>query len=678
MRVLTTLTYYHPHWTGLTTYAKRIAEGLVERGHEVTVLTAQHHPSLPRSELIGDVHVVRVPVIGRISRTMVMPSFAHRFTQLVAAHDVVHLHSPMAEAAVVAFLARRASTPVAITHQGDTVMPAGVGNRVVQAAMTCATDYALRRASAISTHNADYASRSRLLAPVAARVEPIEPPNDIPTPNPSGVAAMRAELGIGDRSVIGIAGRWVHEKGFDRLIAAMPSITAEVPGAVLCFAGEQDVAYERTFEREAAVLGGIDFRSVGLLRDRQRLADFYSMCDVFVLPSRTDCFGAVQVESLLCGTRVVAADIPGARSVVRTTGMGRLVDAGSPEQLALAIIDELRGAHDQPSRAEVLTHYDPDASLDRYEAWLRTAIEPRRSPSRPTLAADRPSGLPAEDRRLLHSMLANETDMAHRRRVPRLMELLDVHDGHVVVDGGCGMGFLSAILARLRDVDLIAMDLDGERLAWARREDVPARLVRASVTCMPLTDASVDRVLLSEVLEHLPDDGAALAEVRRVLRPGRLVAISVPHANYPFSWDPINRTLETFGAAPMRSAGPLTGQWSQHERLYLPAELAEVLETAGLEVLAMEELTHHAFPGNHLLVYSLGKPLIEHGLLPDRWKRAADRFRGIDATAGPWNPIRVASRVLHAVDRRNDHHDDTAPVAATRSVSLIALARRPD
>ena len=42
MKVLMVLTYYHPHWTGLTAYAKRLAEGLARRGHSVTVLTSRH------------------------------------------------------------------------------------------------------------------------------------------------------------------------------------------------------------------------------------------------------------------------------------------------------------------------------------------------------------------------------------------------------------------------------------------------------------------------------------------------------------------------------------------------------------------------------------------------------------------------------------------------------------
>ena len=75
MKILVTLTFYHPHWTGLTAYAKRIAEGLVARGHTVTVLTSQHSAELRREELINGVCVIRLPYAAQVSRGVLMPGF---------------------------------------------------------------------------------------------------------------------------------------------------------------------------------------------------------------------------------------------------------------------------------------------------------------------------------------------------------------------------------------------------------------------------------------------------------------------------------------------------------------------------------------------------------------------------------------------------------------------------
>ena len=53
MRILTTLTYYRPHYSGLTIYAERLARALVERGHQVTILTSRYDLSLPAREVTG-------------------------------------------------------------------------------------------------------------------------------------------------------------------------------------------------------------------------------------------------------------------------------------------------------------------------------------------------------------------------------------------------------------------------------------------------------------------------------------------------------------------------------------------------------------------------------------------------------------------------------------------------
>ena len=68
MKILFSLTYYYPHISGLTIYAQRLAEALAARGHQVTVLTSQHDPALPREDEHQGVRIVRVPVTFRIGK----------------------------------------------------------------------------------------------------------------------------------------------------------------------------------------------------------------------------------------------------------------------------------------------------------------------------------------------------------------------------------------------------------------------------------------------------------------------------------------------------------------------------------------------------------------------------------------------------------------------------------
>ena len=89
MKILTVLTYYRPHTSGLTIYAERLARAFAKRGHQVTVMTSQYESSLPRKESMDGVKIIRVPVLARVSKGVLAPTFGLVATQLVATHDVV-------------------------------------------------------------------------------------------------------------------------------------------------------------------------------------------------------------------------------------------------------------------------------------------------------------------------------------------------------------------------------------------------------------------------------------------------------------------------------------------------------------------------------------------------------------------------------------------------------------
>ena len=135
----------------------------------------------------------------------------------------------------------------------------------------------------------------------------------------------------------------------------------------------------------------------------------------------------------------------------------------------------------------------------------------------------------------LDVLLRNESDMAYRRRVRRMVAYLELAPGLTLLDCGTGMGFYLKVVTDLcPGCRLYGIDMDDKVLAyaWGHLRERGTVLARGDIHHLPFGDASMDRVLMSEVLEHLEDDAAALQEVYRVPA-GGILAVTVPHARYP-------------------------------------------------------------------------------------------------------------------------------------------------
>lgn len=254
----------------------------------------------------------------------------------------------------------------------------------------------------------------------------------------------------------------------------------------------------------------------------------------------------------------------------------------------------------------------------------------------------------------LERLVGNEADMAFRRRVQTVFEWLEPQATDHILDCGTGRGFYLNFVRAVADSQLTGLELEYSylRIAATALQGSAVNLVNGSIYQMPFPDNTFDKIIMSEVLEHLPDDEAGLREVVRVLKPGGLIAITVPNQNYPFWWDPINKSLETLFKTPIRR-GLLAGIWANHERLYSHAGLRRVAQQAGLEVLAERSFTHHCMPFVHNIVYGLGKTVLEAGLLPASMAAVADRHQTEEDNSSALNPVRMGMRVLEFFDRRN-------------------------
>lgn len=281
----------------------------------------------------------------------------------------------------------------------------------------------------------------------------------------------------------------------------------------------------------------------------------------------------------------------------------------------------------------------------------------------------------AVDAQMIQHMTRNEADMAFKKRAQTIFEWIPPRDDATILDCACGRGFYLNMYRYVSGCRLVGLELDADIIRKAQRNvgyQPGITLTRGNIYALPFPDNTFDGVILSEILEHIDDDVAGLREVWRVLKPGAPVAITVPHANYPFMWDPINWTLEHTLGTPIRR-GPLAGLWANHVRLYHRAELRAAAERAGFIVEAERSFTHYSFPFIHNLVYGLGKPLLESGLMPESMANAADRTTFDHNRGSLLNPVNFGIAVLNFFDRPNKL--DEGPDRST--VNLALKGRKP-
>lgn len=279
------------------------------------------------------------------------------------------------------------------------------------------------------------------------------------------------------------------------------------------------------------------------------------------------------------------------------------------------------------------------------------------------------------DEQTIAHMTRNEADMAFKRRVHTIFEWINPQDDDLILDIPCGRGFYLNMFRYVSKCKLVGADLDPEVIEKARANvgHLPDMILNhASIYALPYPDNTFDAAILSEVLEHLDDDVAGLREVLRVLKPGGVIAVTVPNANYPFWWDPINKSLETLFNTHI-SRGPLAGIWANHVRLYTRDQLRESVLTSGFSIEEERAFTHHSFPFIHNIVYGVGKPLLESGALPKSMANAADRTTFDQNNGNLLNPINLGLKVFNYFDRHNTMNEP--PERST--VNLCIKGRKP-
>ena len=275
--------------------------------------------------------------------------------------------------------------------------------------------------------------------------------------------------------------------------------------------------------------------------------------------------------------------------------------------------------------------------------------------------------------------LQKEIDPAFRRRATILVRELDALPGMKVLDVGCGRGFYETLLSiEYSKLQLTGIDSNDSYLKQAqqRNQSLPrgnkAQFLKEDAAGMKFKNGSFDRVICTEVLEHIGQDETVLKEIRRVLKKGGIALFSVPVANYPFLWDPANFILErAFGAHLPSRIWWLSGIWADHIRLYTENALLNKLKNNGLFPVNVWRTTQHCLPFAHFLLYGIGKNLVESGLV-------GGSFNRFEAKSPPTILHKLVTWPFNFFDKYN-HDEGFIPSVnegkSTRFLNLVVAAK---
>lgn len=374
MKILITSTYYLPNISGITIYIKVLAEELVKRGHEVTILTSHHDQKTKQKETVNGVKILRLPVWFYIGKGPICPSFLYVSIREVIKNQIINCHLPQVESLWLALWGKIFRKKVFLTHHTDLSFWKGIKNKVIDSVVFVCQYMAAILATGIIPYTQDYAKNSYLLKHFLKKVTSIYPPIKFEQKE-NRVLEIKIDKLIKDKKyVIGFCGRIAKQKGIELLVQSTKILDKKLGNNyVVLMAGPKNVIgenyygylskkYSEILENKFVFLDSIN---------REFLSVFYKKLDLLVLPSDDilESFGWVQVEAMMCGSPCVATNLPGMRIPVLKTGLGELFINGNKNDLAkkLALVLKKGRKYYQNKYNKNLNIFDYKKSIDQYE-----------------------------------------------------------------------------------------------------------------------------------------------------------------------------------------------------------------------------------------------------------------------------------------------------------------------
>ncbi len=295
MKIAQISPYFPPHVGGVEYHVKELAEGLAQRGHEVTVVSSAGRWS-GEMVTVPSINLFYSPIPIKLPRIQA---------------DIYHSHIP---SPIFAFRLRH-NAPRVVTYHNDVVLPDTFYGHVLPRKLSSAVESASEKLARVILDEAEivvattmsYAKTSPVLQDYLDKLRIV----------PNAVNPLIYPRKTEKENYVLYAGRMVGYKGADSLIEAMKEVQKTVDLELVMVGEGED---RRRLENLAARLG-VRARFTGRL-ERSMFIDTISRAEMLVNPAqcRLEAFGIVLLEAMACLTPVLGYDTPGVSEVSRSGG----------------------------------------------------------------------------------------------------------------------------------------------------------------------------------------------------------------------------------------------------------------------------------------------------------------------------------------------------------------------
>jgi len=318
--------FFYPHIGGVESHVRYLARNLSHEGARVTVVTTQLKGTLEDEDFEG-YHVHRIKPLFTLFRTPVVPGISGYVKG--RSSEIIHAHSPPP---FPAYFAARHAKRLVLTYHCDEEIQTPIGGFIVWLYRNTFGRYTVKKAKKIIASTQSYARTSKLLWNREVEIVPMAVDTEsFRYVDSSSLRRDLTERGLlgKDEKVVLFVGRLVAHKGLEEIVASAAEVDAKY---LIC----GDGPLKKRIEAEITALGlESKVKLMGGISD-ELLAPYYSLCDVFVLPShsRLEAFGIVLLEAMACGKPIIASDIPGSRELVIEGYNGLLAEPLNASDLA--------------------------------------------------------------------------------------------------------------------------------------------------------------------------------------------------------------------------------------------------------------------------------------------------------------------------------------------------------